>query len=74
MAVLSAVPDEQGPEISGEMAMGISRAFLVAKARRVVASQWSVEDKAACEFAKHFLRKVAPGLARRHAVRMMPPQ
>ena len=41
------------------MAMSISRAFLVAGARRVVASQWNVDDEAGCEFVRRFFDPVA---------------
>jgi CHAT domain-containing protein len=41
------------------MAMTVSRAFLAAGARRVLASQWSVEDRAGCEFIATLLANVA---------------
>ncbi len=59
LAVLSACRTNMGGEISREMPMSISRAFLVAKARRVVASQWPVDDKASCELMRCFLGEVA---------------
>ena len=60
LAVLSACQTNTGGEISREMPASISRAFLVARACRVVASQWPVDDKASCELMGHFLGEVAP--------------
>jgi CHAT domain-containing protein len=59
LAVLSACRTNEGPEVAREMAMSISRAFLAAGARRVVASQWSVPDRAGCEYMRSFLAEVA---------------
>ena len=59
LAVLSACRTSEGPEVSGEMAMSVTRAFLVAGASRVVASQWNVADEAGCEFVQSFLTNVA---------------
>ncbi len=59
LAVLSACRTNEGAEIPREMAMSISRAFLVAGARRVVASQWLVDDEAGCEHVRSFLAEVA---------------
>jgi CHAT domain-containing protein len=59
LAVLSACRTNIGSEVRGEMSMSIARAFLAAHAHRVVASQWPVDDNAACEFATTLLSKVA---------------
>jgi CHAT domain-containing protein/predicted nucleic acid-binding Zn-ribbon protein len=61
LAVLSACRTnrDRGSPIAGEMEMSLARAFLVAGARRVVASQWEVGDQAACECIKSFLTEVA---------------
>lgn len=59
LAMLSACRTNTGPELPGEMAMSISRAFLMAKARRVVASQWPVEDRAACDHVRSLLAELA---------------
>ena len=59
LAVLSACQTNLGAEIRGEMALSISRAFLVAGAHRVVASQWPVGDQAAYEHLGSFLAEVA---------------
>jgi CHAT domain-containing protein len=59
LAVLSGCGTNEGSEIRGEMAMSISRAFLVARVRRVVASQWPVADEIGCEQVSSFLAAVA---------------
>lgn len=59
LAVLSACRTNVGSKIEGEMSMSIARAFLAAHAHRVVASQWPVDDAAACQFATDLLNRVA---------------
>jgi CHAT domain-containing protein/tetratricopeptide (TPR) repeat protein len=59
LAVLSACRTNRGPELPGEMAMSVSRGFLAAGARRVLASQWAVADQAACDCVRSFLAEVA---------------
>jgi len=44
LAILSACQTNRGPQQQGEGVWALSRAFLVAGARRVVASNWPVED------------------------------
>lgn len=46
LAILSACETNFGPEQSGEGVWNLSRAFLAAGARRVVASDWVVDDEA----------------------------
>ncbi|MCS7239623.1 MAG: CHAT domain-containing protein, partial [Thermoguttaceae bacterium] len=46
LVILSACRTNVGPEQRGEGVHGLARGFLVAGARRVVASQWEVADQA----------------------------
>ena len=46
LAILSACQTNFGPEQSGEGVWNLSRAFLAAGARRVIASDWVVDDEA----------------------------
>lgn len=47
LAMLSACETAKGPRVAGEGSFALSRAFLAAGARRVVASLWMVDDRAA---------------------------
>ena len=47
LAILSACDTNFGPEQRGEGVWALSRGFLVAGSRRVVASNWLVDDEAA---------------------------
>jgi CHAT domain-containing protein len=49
LAVLSACDTNRGPALDGEGVFALSRGFLAAGARRVVASQWSVGDDSTAE-------------------------
>ena len=57
LAVLNACNTNESGHAPGEIPM--SSAFLMAGARRVVASQWTVDENSACIFAEEFLRQVA---------------
>jgi CHAT domain-containing protein/tetratricopeptide (TPR) repeat protein len=72
LVVLSACRTAIGKEIKGEGIMGLTRGFLFAGARRVVASLWNVDDRATAELMKRFydgmLRgKLPPAAALRRA-------
>jgi CHAT domain-containing protein len=60
LTVLSACQTNFGPEQLGEGTLALSRGFLVAGARRVVASNWLVDDEAAADlvsvYASHLAR------------------
>lgn len=56
LVVLSGCRTALGKEVSGEGLMGISRGFLQAGARAVLASLWRVEDRATAELMRHFYR------------------
>jgi CHAT domain-containing protein len=49
LAVLSACETQRGRQVAGEGAFALSRGFLAAGARRVVASQWPVADEPTAE-------------------------
>lgn len=59
IAMLSACHTNVGPYQSGEGIWGLSRGFLVAGARRVVASNWLVDDEAAATLVSLFASQIA---------------
>lgn len=72
LVVLSACQTALGEEISGEGLVGLTRGFMYAGASRVVASLWSVDDRATSELMTKFYsnmekRKMAPAAALREA-------
>ena len=56
LVVLSGCRTALGKEIRGEGLMGLTRGFMYAGAPRVVASLWSVEDRATAELMKRFYK------------------
>jgi CHAT domain-containing protein len=54
LAILSACDTNYGPDQQGEGTWSLSRGFLVAGARRVVASNWLVDDEAAASLVSVF--------------------
>ena len=54
LAVLSACQTNYGPEQRGEGVWALSRGFLVAGARRVLASNWVVSDQAGATLVSYF--------------------
>jgi CHAT domain-containing protein len=54
LVVLSACQTALGQEIKGEGLMGLTRGFMYAGTRRVVASLWSVNDAATAQLMGHF--------------------
>lgn len=72
LVVLSACQTALGKEIRGEGLIGLTRGFMDAGAARVVASLWSVEDRATAELMGNFYRamlreKLSPAAALRRA-------
>ena len=64
LAILSACDTNAGPEQRGEGVWALSRGFLVAGARRVVASNWLVDDEAAASLVSYFCGGIAQAEAR----------
>jgi CHAT domain-containing protein len=70
--VLSACQTALGKEIRGEGLMGLTRGFMYAGAARVLASLWSVEDRATSKLMEKLygyllLQKLPPAEALRRA-------
>jgi CHAT domain-containing protein len=61
LAILSACETNMGPEQEGEGVWSLARGFLVAGARRVVASNWVVDDEAAAVLVANFCQAIASG-------------
>jgi len=64
LAILSACETNYGPQQQGEGVWALSRGFLVAGARRVVASNWLVDDEAAASLISYFCAGLAKGEAK----------
>lgn len=54
LVVLSACQTALGKDVRGEGLVGLTRGFLYAGARRVVATLWKVDDAATAEFMRRF--------------------
>ncbi len=72
LIVLSACQTALGKDVRGEGLIGLTRGFMYAGARRVVASLWKVDDAATAEFMKRFYqnllqKKLAPSASLRQA-------
>ena len=52
--MLSACQTGLGKEIKGEGLIGLARGFMYARAPRIVASLWKVDDRATSELMKRF--------------------
>lgn len=59
LAILSACETNYGPQQLGEGTWALSRGFLVAGARRVIASNWLVDDEAAANLIGRFSAELA---------------
>jgi CHAT domain-containing protein len=59
LAVLSACETNYGPQQFGEGVWALTRSFLVAGARRVVASNWLVDDEAAASLISYYCGLIA---------------
>jgi CHAT domain-containing protein/Tfp pilus assembly protein PilF len=56
LVVLSACQTALGKEIKGEGLVGLTRGFMYAGAKRVVASLWQVDDQATAQLMQYFYR------------------
>ncbi len=61
LVVLSACDSGRGRELPGEGILGLARAFQIAGARAVLASQWAVADRSTGELMVRFYRHLAAG-------------
>ncbi|HET6462893.1 MAG TPA: CHAT domain-containing protein, partial [Candidatus Krumholzibacteria bacterium] len=61
LVVLSACESSTGNYVLGEGVMAMSRGFLSAGARRVVATEWKVDDDATASLVGDFMARVAKG-------------
>jgi CHAT domain-containing protein/Tfp pilus assembly protein PilF len=69
LVVLSACDTGLGEEQGGEGLIGLTRAFQYAGARTVMASLWSVQDRATSELMIHFYKHLRAGLPKDEALR-----
>src|SRR5690606_15148740 len=59
LAILSACETNLGPQQQGEGVFALSRGFLVAGSRRVVASNWIVDDESSASLVSAFCSALA---------------
>ncbi len=64
LSILSACETNFGPQQQGEGTWALSRGFLVAGSRRVVASTWLVDDEAGADLISDFCARLASDLSR----------
>jgi CHAT domain-containing protein len=69
LVTLSACESGMGTEMGGEGLLGLTRAFLYAGARSVLASLWDVSDRGTEELMERFYRRLAKGEAKDEALR-----
>jgi CHAT domain-containing protein/Tfp pilus assembly protein PilF len=67
LIVLSACQTALGKDVRGEGLIGLTRGFMYAGARRVMASLWSVDDKATAELMRRFYKHLFERRGARHA-------
>ncbi len=72
LVVLSACQTALGKDVRGEGLIGLTRGFMYAGARRVVATLWKVDDAATAEFMRRFYqnflqKRLPPSVALRQA-------
>lgn len=61
LLVASACDSGRGEIVSGEGVIGLTRAFLIAGAKRVVVSLWKVDDRATCALMTKFYERWRAG-------------
>jgi CHAT domain-containing protein len=57
LVVLSACQTALGKEVKGEGLIGLTRGFMYAGAKGVLASLWQIDDKSTAELMQHFYRE-----------------
>jgi CHAT domain-containing protein len=71
LVVLSGCQTAMGKEVRGEGLIGLTRGFLYAGSSRVMASLWSVQDKATADLMKRFYaRLLGEGVSASEALRL----
>jgi len=70
LVVLSACETGLGAEVRGEGLVGLTRAFQVAGARSVVASQWRVSDRSTASLMVAFHESLKAGVPKDEALRL----
>ena len=68
--VLSACKTALGKEIAGEGIVGLSRAFVLAGAKSVIVSLWSVESNSTAVLMKRFYSHLKLGRSKEEALRL----
>ena len=68
--VLSACNTALGKEIAGEGVIGLSRAFMLAGAKSVIVSLWSVESNSTVALMKSFYSHLKAGKSKEEALRL----
>jgi CHAT domain-containing protein len=58
LVVLSACQTALGKDVRGEGLIGLTRGFMYAGSKQVLASLWKVDDAATAEFMKRFYRGI----------------
>jgi CHAT domain-containing protein len=58
LVVLSGCETALGKEMRGEGLIGLTRGFMYAGARRVIASLWNVNDRATAKLMKRFYQRM----------------
>ena len=70
LVTLSACETGLGKVANGDDVVGLTRAFLYAGARTVIASLWQVDDKATGELMTSFYESLAKNAGKREALRV----
>lgn len=69
LVTLSACETGLGKALSGDDLIGLTRGFLYAGGRNIIASLWEVDDEATAEMMKRFYGKLKTGMSKKEALR-----